>query len=111
MISPTPISSNQVMNHVNEDEPLIPGLYSWSEQDWDDEDLETWNHNIGYANDDEFLWTITDETERGMKVYLSIRKVHYREAYDVNKEEFFSFVKKNTPDAMEWLFFNLDLLG
>lgn len=117
MLKVTPISIEQVLAHSRSDDPylkLTPGLYSWSERNWsavaDDYLADTFTHIFSYADNDQFLWTIKDSTESGFEILLSIRVVDYREAYDVGPEAFLEFVEKRTPEAMEWLVFNLDLL-
>lgn len=116
MLKVTPTSTDRIMSHVRSDDrfgccdKLVPGLYSWSEQHYDDEgDLDTWSHFISYLNEDQALWSIEDD---GMNktTYFSIRVVDYREAHDVGKEAFLGFVRNKTPEAMEWLMFNADLL-
>lgn len=113
MLKVTPISVDQVIKHARSDDPedkLIPGLYSWSEQDWDDTmPPGTFTHCVSWADNDQFLWAIDDSSESGFGTRLTIRVVDYREAYDVPTEVFLEFVTKRTPEALEWLYFNADL--
>lgn len=78
------------------------GLYHFSDREEEDSGWNSLSH-ILYKKDNATKWRIS---------YIGNTYNFYQETGGIilSPEEFLNFVKSETPDALDWLLFNIDIL-
>ncbi len=91
-------------------EAPLSGLYSYTDDSGEDDPWDIFSHII-YLKDNHVIWTI--DYSHGIILFSVINKERIERLpyhLEVSREVFIDFVKNQTPDAMEWIIFNLDRL-
>jgi hypothetical protein len=99
------LTEDEVFDVTRRFHVIDPGLYHYSDREEEEPNWKSLSHFI-YWDGREWIWSVD---YAGTTVWFGI-KAGYHETMTVSKERFLDFVKEKSPDALNWILFNLDKL-